>query len=266
MGQVAAPRYLASCSFGKDSLATVLLARLHGEPLDEVIYCEVMFDQGISGEIPEHRDFIYRTAIPRLEKWGIRVTVLRDPSTYVDNVAHLIRRGPKRGMIRGFPLCGRCAIQRDCKARPINRYLRKQKGEVVQYIGIASDEQERLVRLEGQKISLLDKYGVDEAGAYALCRRAGLLSPIYEFADRNGCFFCPNAKLPELRHLRRYHLDLWARLLQIQALPNKPTERFNRTMTLYDIEQILRAESRQERTELVRDTRRNIDRQSAVLL
>ena len=84
-----------------------------------MIYCEVMFDQGISGEIPEHRDFIYRTAIPRLEKWGIPVTVLRDPSTYVDNVAHLIRRGPKRGMIRGFPLCGRCAIQRDCKARPI---------------------------------------------------------------------------------------------------------------------------------------------------
>src|SRR5699024_2865856 len=106
---------------------------MHGEPLDEVIYCEVMFDQGIRGEIPEHRDFICRTAIPRLKKWGIPVTVLRDPSTYVDNVTHLIRRGPKRGMIRGFPLCGRCAIQRDCKARPINRYLRKQKGEVVQY-------------------------------------------------------------------------------------------------------------------------------------
>ena len=85
---------------------------MHGEPLDEVVYCEVMFDQSISGEIPEHRDFICRTAIPRLKKWGIPVTVLRDPSTYVDNVTHLIRRGPKRGMIRGFPLCGRCAIQR----------------------------------------------------------------------------------------------------------------------------------------------------------
>ena len=205
---------------------------MHGEPLDEVIYCEVMFDQGISGEIPEHRDFICRTAIPRLEKWGIPVTVLRDPSTYVDNVAHLIRRGPKRGMIRGFPLCGRCAIQRDCKARPTNRYLRNRKGEVVQYIGIASDEQERLVRLEGQKVSLLDKYGVDEAGAYELCKRAGLLSPIYEFADRNG---------------RRHHPDLWGRLLQIQALPYKPTEKFNRTMTLYDIEKILSTESRQER-------------------
>lgn len=177
--------------------------------------------------------------------------MLRDPSNYVDNVAHLIRRGPKRGMIRGFPLCGRCAIQRDCKARPINRYLRKRHGEVVQYIGIASDEQERLVRLEGQKVSLLKKYGMDEAGAFELCKRAGLLSPIYEFSDRNGCFFCPNAKLPELRHLRRYHPDLWGRLLQIQALPNKPTERFNRTMTLYDIEKILNTESRRERKDSI---------------
>ena len=137
---------------------------------------------------------------------------------------------------------------------------------MVQYIGIASDEQERLVRLNGQKISLLDKYGVDEAGAYELCKRAGLLSPIYEFANRNGCFFCPNAKLPELHHLRRYHPDLWTRLLRLQALPYKPTEKFNRTMTLYDIEKILSTENRQERTESVHDTRRNIDHQSSRLL
>ena len=52
-------KYVASCSFGKDSLATILLALMHNEPLDEVVYCEVMFDAGVSGEVPEHRDFIY---------------------------------------------------------------------------------------------------------------------------------------------------------------------------------------------------------------
>ena len=65
-------RYVASCSFGKDSLATILLARKHGEPLDEAVYCEVMFDKTISGEVPEHRDFIYTKGIPALEKMGIR--------------------------------------------------------------------------------------------------------------------------------------------------------------------------------------------------
>ena len=32
-------KYIASCSFGKDSLATVILAKEHGEPLDEIVYC-----------------------------------------------------------------------------------------------------------------------------------------------------------------------------------------------------------------------------------
>ena len=35
-------KYVASCSFGKDSLATVIVALEHGEPLDEVLYCEVI--------------------------------------------------------------------------------------------------------------------------------------------------------------------------------------------------------------------------------
>ena len=48
-------KYISSCSFGKDSLATIILAKERGDPLDEVVYCEVMFDDHISGEIPEHR-------------------------------------------------------------------------------------------------------------------------------------------------------------------------------------------------------------------
>ena len=71
------PKFIASCSFGKDSLATILLAKEHGEPLDEAVYCEVMFDKDISGEVPEHRDFIYGTAIPALKRMGVKIVVLR---------------------------------------------------------------------------------------------------------------------------------------------------------------------------------------------
>ena len=92
-------RYLASCSFGKDSLAAILLAKKHGEPLDEAVYCEVMFDKTISGEVPEHRDFIYTKGIPALERMGIKVTVLRGKKTYVDLFTGRITRGPKKGML-----------------------------------------------------------------------------------------------------------------------------------------------------------------------
>ena len=110
------PKFIASMSFGKDSLATILLAVQHGEPLDEAVYCEVMFDKDISGEVPEHRDFIYNTAIPRLEGLGVKVVVLRSVKTYVDLFTGRITRGPKKGMVRSFPVCGRCAVQRDRKS------------------------------------------------------------------------------------------------------------------------------------------------------
>ena len=118
-------KHIASVSFGKDSLATILLAKEHGEPLDEAVYCEVMFDKDISGEVPEHRDFIYGTAIPVLERMGTKIIVLRSEKTYVELFTGRVTRGPKKGMVRSFPLCGKCAVQRDCKVRPIQRY---QKG------------------------------------------------------------------------------------------------------------------------------------------
>ena len=237
------PKFIASCSFGKDSLATVLLAKIHGEPLDEAVYCEVMFDKGISGEVPEHRDFIYETAIPRLEGLGVKVVVLRSAKTYVDLFTGRITRGPKKGMVRSFPICGRCAIQRDCKVRPIERYQKSLPADVVQYVGIAQDEQERLLRLkDGRQVSLLDKYNVTEQSARELCVKAGLLSPVYAFTNRGGCWFCPNAKRPELRHLYDHHPDLWARMLELQAIPGKATEKFNRTQRFSDIDAVFRQE------------------------
>lgn len=52
-------KHIICSSFGKDSNATALLALQHGEPLDEIIYTEVMFSKEISGELPEHTQFIY---------------------------------------------------------------------------------------------------------------------------------------------------------------------------------------------------------------
>lgn len=238
-------KYVASCSFGKDSIATILLALRHGDPLDEVVYCEVMFDSRTSGEVPEHRDFIYGTAIPVLERMGVKIRVLRGPQTYAGLFTGRITRGPKKGMLRSFPICGRCAVQRDCKLKPILRYQKSLPPDTVQYIGIARDEQKRLLRLGGSKISLLDKYGLTEQDAKQLCREAGLLSPVYEFTDRGGCWFCPNAKRQELRHLYDHHPDLWARMLELQALPGKVSEKFNRDMTFQDIDTVFRQEDEQ---------------------
>lgn len=239
-------KYVASCSFGKDSLASLVLAIIHGEPLNEAVYCEVMFDVNISGEVPEHRDFIYERAIPFLERNGVAVKILRADMTYLQSFYRVLKKGASAGKLNGWPLCGKCCIQRDCKLPPINAYKKTLGTDVVQYIGIAYDEQERLARLDGAtSVSLLEKYRKTERDAVEICKYVGLYSPIYEFAPRNGCFFCPNAKRRELRHLYDHHPDLWARLLQCQAAPNKATELFNREYRFDEIDALFKFEDSQ---------------------
>lgn len=63
--------YFCSWSGGADSTATALLALEHGEPLTALVYCEVMFDEHISGEVPEHAEFIHQIAIPWFENRGV---------------------------------------------------------------------------------------------------------------------------------------------------------------------------------------------------
>lgn len=92
----------------------------------------------------------------------------------------------------------------------------------------------------------MDKYHFTEEDARHLCRRAGLLSPVYEFTNRGGCWFCPNAKKKELRHLYDRHPYLWAKMLELQALPGKVSEKFNRAETFSDIDARFRAEGTQK--------------------
>lgn len=230
-------KYIASCSFGKDSIAQIIVGLQHGKPIDEVVYSEVMFTNEISGEFPEHRDFIYNVAIPKLKRqFGLDTVVLRSKRTMWDDF-HTIRiRGENAGKLRGFPIPGLCTINRDIKIQPIRDYL-KDQGDITQYVGIAADETERLERLVGtNKTSLLALYGITESKAWDICKAHDLLSPIYQFAKRNGCFFCPNASMKELRHIYYNHPDLWFKLRELQETPNTSRRCFTKSKTILDLE------------------------------
>ena len=190
----------------------------------------------LSGEVHIGTERVYTTVD------ALKVTVLRGKKTYVDLFTGRITRGPKKGMLRSFPVCGKCYVQWDCKLRPILRYQKTLPPDTVQYIGIAKNEQERLLRLGRHQVSLLEKYNCTEQGAKELCRQAGLLSPIYEFAGRGGCWFCPNAKRKELRHLYDHHPELWNRMLELQAIPGKVSEKFDRKRRFSDIDALFRQE------------------------
>lgn len=219
-------KYVASYSGGKDSTATVILAHEHGEPLDLIIFAEVMFDETISGELPEHIDFIKHVAFPRFESWGYECRIVHSGETYMDWFFREMKQSPvqeRNGKRYGFLIPRKCVMNSHGKMKAIRGFWEGiGDAEVVQYVGIAADEQERLKRLQQKQgaVSLLAKYGYTERDALELCERRGLLSPIYSYAPRGGCWFCPNASLAELRHLRREHPALWRRLLELENEPN----------------------------------------------
>ncbi len=87
---------------------------------------------------------------------------------------------------------------------------------IVQYLGIASDEPERIERHKKKKGIMLPLVmaGWDEAYCRKWCEERDLLSPIYTTATRGGCWFCHNQGVGQLRLLRKNYPDLWALLMK----------------------------------------------------
>ena len=214
-------KYVVACSGGKDSVATILISLEKKEPLDEVTWVEVMLDKETSGEVPEHRDFVYKSLKPFCENNGIRFTVLHSSKTYDDVFHQTFIRGKNTGKKYGFARARGCFVNRECKMQSFREYKKKQGSNVVFYIGIATDEPKRLQRLNNEKeISLLAKYGLTEKDAVELCKRYNLLSPVYEISRRNGCWFCPYAKDKEILHFLKNNGNIFNRLIEWEKEEN----------------------------------------------
>lgn len=226
--------YIASCSFGKDSIATILLALENNEPLDRVVFAEVMFDheKGISGEIPEHIEWIYNTAIPKLESMGVRVDVVRAKKDY-KTLCNTTRKGGKNvgkkyGIQNSFP----CYANSELKIAPIKLYYKQFKDyDTTQYVGIAIDEPKRLARLEGtNKVSLLAKYGYTEKMAMYKCEEYNLVSPYYLIGCRGGCWFCYNAELRRYMNIRNNYPEYWQALRDLYEETDSKTFKYGKTL------------------------------------
>lgn len=238
-------QYFHSWSGGKDSTASIILDHIHGLPSSKIIFSEVMFDRkrGISGELPEHIRFVHDQAKPLFESWGYEVEMIHAEKDYLDCFYQPTQRSrvPERiGKYGGWPIGGRCKINRDLKIPPIRSYFKKLNlagTEYIQYIGIALDEPKRLQRLQGtNKISLLQRFGYTEQMAYDLCKEYGLLSPIYRISRRGGCWFCPNQSYGELAHLITDHPELWEELRKLDAEKNVVSHGFKYGKTLEQVE------------------------------
>ena len=84
----------------------------------------------------------------------------------------------------------------------------------MEYLGIAADEPARFGQLNERKRAPLVEFGIDEDLCGLYCQYAGILAPTYETSCRDGCWFCHNQGIDQLRNLWRDYPDHWALLMK----------------------------------------------------
>lgn len=212
-------------SFGKDSMATLLLALEQGIKIDRVMYVDIRFDSEISGERPIMAEWIPTAEKILPEKFGIVVDHAYSGVTYCEQFYREKTKGKHVGDKYGFPYIIGAWCNGSLKVKAIQKYMAQFKGqEITHFVGIAVDESKRWARMQAKETgrvkyrSLLVEQNLTEQDAVAICKRYNLLSPIYgvDGIFRGGCWFCPKQCKADLHHLWKYYPDLYGKLLSME--------------------------------------------------
>ena len=227
--------YIASVSFGKDSLAMLLLVleNLERYPLNEVVF----FDWGMEFQaIYRNRDKI----IPILKSKNIKFTELTPPQSFYWNFAKKEVHKKDGTLQHGYSWCGGLARWgTDRKKKIINKYYKSLDKQIVEYIGIASDETPRIekARGRGQLLPLVD-FEMTEKDALSYCRMKGFdwlegEIDLYDIMDRVSCWCCRNNNLKELRNMYHYLPKYWNKLKEMQCQTPFPYKNYSKNGIKY---------------------------------
>lgn len=94
------------------------------------------------------------------------------------------------------------------------RPVRRKDRNIIEYLGIAADEPGRFGQLNEKKRAPLVEFGIEEDLCGLYCQYNDMLAPAYETSCRDGCWFCHNQGVDQLRLLRRNWPDHWALLMK----------------------------------------------------
>ena len=222
-------KFIASVSFGKDSLAMLLYILETGMPLDEVLF----YDTGMEFEaIYKNRD----KAKAILSKKGIAFTELKPENPFLYDMIERPVTSKQKGFHLGYGWCGGvCRWGTTWKIDALDKYA---QGATKHYVGIALDEPERAERLIMPKVAPLAQAGMNEADCLKFCRQRGWdwkeVSPaaengfvdLYDILDRVSSWCCANKNLKELRNIYRYLPDYWDRLIALQDRIERPMKKY----------------------------------------
>ena len=228
-------KFIASISFGKDSLAMLLKLLELNYPLDEVVY----FDIGV--EFDSIRNNAERMK-PILSEKGIEFTILYPKESFIYNMTERPVRKRKGECQKGWLWCGGNArwgtgMKLEAIAENNAKYGEEM---IVEYVGVASDERLRINRdRQGNRVKIypLVECGMTEKDCLDYCYQQGYdwqeYEPIldkyirlYDILPRVSCWCCRNKNLDELRNYYHYLPSYWNRLKEMQCkLPCDPMKK-----------------------------------------
>lgn len=198
-------KYIASVSFGKDSLAMLLMLTEKKYKLDEAIF----YDTGMEFKaIYNTRDIVKEL----LETKGIKYTELRPKEPFLYKMLEKEVHKRDGTVQKGYGLCGgRCRWGTTEKNNTITKYLKLQYGQdYKEYIGIAADETKRIEkeRNEHKLLPLVD-WNMTEKECVQYCYSKGFYweedgTRLYDVLDRVSCWCCANKNKKELDNMLKY--------------------------------------------------------------
>ena len=236
--------HLVSFSGGKDSTAMLLHMMELGMKIDMVLYCDTWM------EFPamyRHVEKIKKV----VEDAGIQFVTLKSPESFKYLLLeHPVKRHkPIPGNPKGYSWAG--SRSRWCTSKLKQDLLSKFKNElqskydVIEYVGIAVDEQYRLER-EANKYHVhpLVDWEWDEATALQYCYDKGYdWEGTYEIFDRVSCWCCPLQPLKDLKGLWKNFPELWN---ELKEMDNQTWRQFRADYSVEELELRFKFESKRE--------------------
>lgn len=148
------------------------------------------------------------------------------------------------GYHSGYGWCGgRCRWATTHKVDTINRFKHSLGGEVIDYVGIAYDEQNRLEKEKSpNKRYPLINLGMTESMCLEYCRSHGWqwleetertesgYIDLYDILKRVSCWCCANKNLTELRNIYWYLPKYWSQLKKLQEATPYPMKGYYKGM------------------------------------
>ena len=229
-------KFIASVSFGKDSLAMLLRLLEEKYPLDEVVY----FDIGVEFDsIRANAEQIK----PILKAQGVQMTILKPKDTFLYAMTEKPVKKRNGDYQSGYKWCGGSARWgTTLKLEAIEQHNKTYGYEaIVEYVGVAADERHRINRQRnGNRVKIypLVEWEMSEEDCLQYCYSHGWHwnengYELYDLLDRVSCKYCRNKNLGELRNIYHYLPEVWQELKALQDMVQMP---YKDGKTIHDIE------------------------------